>query len=170
MSLCLTDNNPILCSNELESNKSIVLVDASSAMERTSLSYRALNLLDKSLSFVTNRSTSQGKPSPESIAEKAEKSQLPIISLDEVAWHDTIDDCWLVICDYVYDCTKFVKNHPGGQDVLLEYAGRDATLAFVGSGHSQPANRLLEKFLIGELPASERIFRTANGIKIGDCV
>lgn len=97
----------------------------------------------------------------------AKKKLLPIITLDEVAWHDTHDDCWIVVCDYVYDCTDFLKSHPGGQDVLLEYAGRDASLAFVGTGHSQTADRLLKKFLIGELPAHERIFRTPNGIKIG---
>ncbi|XP_066594321.1 uncharacterized protein [Prorops nasuta] len=91
--------------------------------------------------------------------------KVPIISLDEVAWHDTADDCWLVIYDYVYDCTQFLKNHPGGQDVLLEYAGRDATLAFIGTGHSKAARKILQTYLIGELPTSERIFRAPGGVK-----
>lgn len=98
---------------------------------------------------------------------REDDKHLPLITLDEVSWHDTLDDCWIVVCDYVYDCTDFLKNHPGGPDVLLEYAGRDASLAFIGTGHSKSANRLLKKFLIGELPPHERIFRTANGIKIG---
>ncbi|XP_001599648.1 cytochrome b5 type B [Nasonia vitripennis] len=166
-------------SNESQSERSIILREpTSSAMELSglTLNFRALNLLDKTLNLMGKRSSNYAKPSPEAIAnkklgysDKCENS-LPIISLEEISWHDTIDDCWLVICDYVYNCTEFIKNHPGGQDVLLEYAGRDATLAFVGSGHSQGANRLLEKFLIGELPPSERIFRTVDGIKIGDCV
>ncbi|XP_051169565.1 uncharacterized protein LOC127286940 [Leptopilina boulardi] len=100
--------------------------------------------------------------------EEIEEEKLRSISLDEVAWHDTLDDCWLIIYDYVYDCTDFVKNHPGGQDILLEYAGRDATLAFIGTGHSKVAKQILERYLIGELPLSERIFRTPDGVRIVD--
>ncbi|XP_070153861.1 cytochrome b5 isoform X2 [Polyergus mexicanus] len=92
--------------------------------------------------------------------------ELRTIHLHEVAWHDTLDNCWLVIHDYVYDCTDFLKNHPGGQDVLLEYAGRDATLAFIGTGHSTIARTILDQYKIGELPLEERIFRIPNGVKI----
>ncbi|XP_046622236.1 uncharacterized protein LOC124306100 isoform X1 [Neodiprion virginianus] len=92
--------------------------------------------------------------------------ELRIISLDEIAWHDTPDDCWFAIYDYVYDCTSFIGDHPGGDDVLLEYAGRDATLAFIGAGHSKFARKSLERYLIGELPHSERIFRIADGVKV----
>lgn len=91
---------------------------------------------------------------------------LRIISLDEIAWHDTPDDCWFAIYDYVYDCTPFIRDHPGGDDVLLEYAGRDATLAFIGAGHSKFAQKMLKKYLIGELPYSERIFRIPGGLKV----
>lgn len=161
MSLCLTESS-LLCSNDPEAEQPSGHMELSTL----ALNLRALNLLDTSLrppaKFATaGVESSDGKP---------ENKSLPIIHLDEVAWHDTIDDCWMVICDYVYDCTRFLKNHPGGQDVLLEYAGRDATLAFIGTGHSQGAKRLLERFLIGELPVSERIFRTPNGIKVGDFV
>lgn len=93
-------------------------------------------------------------------------NDLRIITLDEVAWHDTGDDCWVVIYDYVYDCTEFLEEHPGGSDVLLEYAGRDATLAFIGTGHSRLAKQSLERYLIGELPAGERIFRIPDGVKL----
>ncbi|KYN44069.1 Cytochrome b5 [Trachymyrmex septentrionalis] len=94
------------------------------------------------------------------------RDELRIINLAEVAWHDTPDDCWLVIYDYVYDCTEFLDSHPGGQDILLEHAGRDATLAFVSTGHSAVASTTLERYKIGELPPKERLFRTPNGLKI----
>lgn len=94
------------------------------------------------------------------------KGELQLISLDQVAAHDTFDDCWVVIYDYVYDCTEFLKKHPGGQDILVEYAGRDATLAFVGAGHSSSAQHLLSRYLIGELPFVEKIFRKPGGIRI----
>lgn len=94
------------------------------------------------------------------------RDELQTINLAEVAWHDTPGDCWLVIYDYVYDCTEFLKSHPGGQDVLVEYAGRDATLAFIGTGHSAVARATLERYKIGELPLKERIFRIPNGLKV----
>lgn len=97
---------------------------------------------------------------------KKSRDELPTISLDEVAWHETSNDCWLVIHDYVYDCTKFLRIHPCGQEVLLEYAGRDATLAFIGAGHSAFARTTLDRYVIGELPPEERIYRTPNGVKI----
>ena len=97
---------------------------------------------------------------------KDEIKQLRVINLDEVAWHDTADSCWVVIHDFVYDCTELLQSHPGGYDVILEYAGRDATLAFIGTGHSSTARESLEKYLIGELPFEERIFRVPNGIKV----
>ncbi|XP_076291077.1 cytochrome b5 isoform X2 [Lasioglossum baleicum] len=95
-----------------------------------------------------------------------EQENLKTINLNEVAWHDTADSCWIVVHDFVYDCTDFLKNHPGGADVILEYAGRDATLAFIGTGHSKAARLSMERYLIGELPPEERIFRIPNGLKI----
>lgn len=98
--------------------------------------------------------------------EKNSLKDLRTINLNEVAWHDTVDSCWIVIRDFVYDCTDFLKSHPGGSDVILEYAGRDATLAFIGTGHSSAAIHSLKRYLIGELPVEERIFRVPNGLKI----
>lgn len=92
--------------------------------------------------------------------------ELRCISLDEVAWHDTPNNCWIIIYDYVYDCTELLKTHPGGQDVLLEYAGRDATLSFIGAGHSKIARDILKRYLIGELPFKQRIFRIPGGVKV----
>lgn len=38
----------------------------------------------------------------------------PEISLREVAQHDSIDDCWMVIYDRVYDVTEFLSSVSGG--------------------------------------------------------
>ncbi|XP_067623209.1 uncharacterized protein [Eurosta solidaginis] len=89
-------------------------------------------------------------------------SGLPEIALSEVAQHDHYNDCWIVIYDRVYDVTKFMHLHPGGEQIILEYAGRDATLAFQGTGHSQSANEQLVEYLVGELPVKERFFRNCN--------
>lgn len=77
--------------------------------------------------------------------------QLPQYSLSEVADHCTPDDCWIVIYDQVYDVTNFLESHPGGQYIVMEHAGRDATLVFRGSRHSVDAFDMLDQYHIGVL-------------------
>ncbi|CAL1160052.1 unnamed protein product, partial [Cladocopium goreaui] len=40
------------------------------------------------------------------------------------------DDAWIIVDGDVYDVTKFAGVHPGGTQILLEYAGKDATEDF----------------------------------------
>ncbi|EDW64862.2 LOW QUALITY PROTEIN: uncharacterized protein Dvir_GJ20242 [Drosophila virilis] len=76
--------------------------------------------------------------------------------------NDSFDDCWIVIYDRVYDVTHFLREHPGGDDIIMDHAGRDATIAFHGTGHSRHAVEQMRQFLIGQLPASQCIFRTGQ--------
>ena len=57
----------------------------------------------------------------------------------------------------MYDVTEYLRRHPGGEEVMLEYVGYDATMAFRGVGHSQAAIRTMDKFLVGILPKHERL-------------
>lgn len=41
--------------------------------------------------------------------------------------------------------------HPGGEEVLLEQGGNDATEPFEDIGHSTDARQMMESFKIGEL-------------------
>ncbi|KAL0849414.1 hypothetical protein ABMA28_013708 [Loxostege sticticalis] len=91
-----------------------------------------------------------------------------VITLDEVALHDTPQDCWVVIYDRVYDITTFLYEHPGGADVMLEYAGQDASTAFRSSGHSRNTGKTLDRFLVGELPMHERMYRRPGGMRLSD--
>lgn len=76
--------------------------------------------------------------------------------LSEVALHNSKDNCWLAIEGKVYDVTKFIPTHPGG-DAILAGCGKDATELFntrpMGSGtpHSERARNGLENYYIGEL-------------------
>jgi cytochrome b involved in lipid metabolism len=72
-------------------------------------------------------------------------------TLKEVATHCHINSCWMVIMDKVYDLTDFNEFHPGGFEIMLEYAGADATNAFNEKPHTIEAVVMLEKYLIGEL-------------------
>ncbi|KAG7091170.1 hypothetical protein E1B28_010222 [Marasmius oreades] len=52
-------------------------------------------------------------------------------SLEDVAVHNNRDSCWVIINQQVYDVTEFLPEHPGGFSIILKYAGRDATRAYV---------------------------------------
>lgn len=73
------------------------------------------------------------------------------LTYQDVAEHNTKNDCYLVIHDKVYDCTKFVDEHPGGEEVILDVAGQDATEAFEDVGHSDEARETLDKLICGTL-------------------
>ncbi|CAN8098178.1 unnamed protein product [Discula destructiva] len=69
----------------------------------------------------------------------------------DVAEHNTKKDLFMVIHDKVYDAAKFVDEHPGGEEVLLDVAGQDATEAFEDVGHSDEARETLDQLLVGSL-------------------
>ncbi|PGH18787.1 hypothetical protein AJ79_00200 [Helicocarpus griseus UAMH5409] len=68
---------------------------------------------------------------------------------DAVAAHKSRDDLWIIIHDKVYNITDYVRDHPGGADILKDVAGTDATEAYVDVGHSEDADEILESYLIG---------------------
>ncbi|KAG0709001.1 FMN-dependent dehydrogenase-domain-containing protein [Suillus ampliporus] len=56
---------------------------------------------------------------------------MPTFTLEQVAEHKTTGSCWVIILNKVYDVTDFLFDHPGGANVILRYAGQDATAAYV---------------------------------------
>ncbi|KAH7312404.1 cytochrome b5-like heme/steroid binding domain-containing protein [Stachybotrys elegans] len=73
------------------------------------------------------------------------------LTYQDVAEHNTKKDLYMVIHGKVYDATPFVDEHPGGEEVLLDVGGQDATEAFEDVGHSDEARETLEKLLVGDL-------------------
>lgn len=57
----------------------------------------------------------------------------------------------------MFDVTKFLDEHPGGEEVLLEQAGGDASESFEDVGHSSDARELMMTYLIGELTDEDKI-------------
>ncbi|GME23471.1 putative mitochondrial cytochrome protein [Neofusicoccum parvum] len=45
----------------------------------------------------------------------------------DVAEHSSKDSCWVIVHGRAYDVTEFLPEHPGGQKIILKYAGKDAT-------------------------------------------
>jgi len=83
-----------------------------------------------------------------------------VFRLAEVAAHKDSKSCYMVIHNQVYDVTRFLEEHPGGEEVLLEQAGADSTEAFEDVGHSTDARDLLADYLIGELHPDEKSTKT----------
>ncbi|KAH0533400.1 hypothetical protein TsFJ059_001974 [Trichoderma semiorbis] len=80
-------------------------------------------------------------------------------STEEVAVHKTRDDLWVMIHGKVYDVSKYVRDHPGGADVLIDVAGTDATEAYEEVGHSEDADGILKTYLIGTAKDAHEIVR-----------
>jgi cytochrome b involved in lipid metabolism len=73
-----------------------------------------------------------------------------------VANHATLADCWLIINNNVYDVTSYVPFHPGGENTIRPWCGKESTNAFAtkgggGGDHSQSAYSQLDRYLIGAL-------------------
>ncbi|XP_076754824.1 cytochrome b5 [Xylocopa sonorina] len=85
--------------------------------------------------------------------------ELAKYSLKEVARHNGADGeaIWIVVHDMVYDVTSYMDKHPGGRELIEEYAGQDATRGFTEVGHSSDANRTLKSFLVGELVEEDKM-------------
>ncbi|KAJ3319034.1 hypothetical protein HDV06_006718 [Boothiomyces sp. JEL0866] len=72
-------------------------------------------------------------------------------STQEIAKHCHAHSAWIIIGDGVYDISKFLNDHPGGEQVLFEVLGKNATSHFEEIGHSNDARKMLLTFRIGRL-------------------
>ncbi|XP_066249017.1 cytochrome b5-like isoform X2 [Euwallacea similis] len=77
-------------------------------------------------------------------------------SFEEIKKHNNKNSTWFIINNDVYDVTEFLNEHPGGEEVLIEQAGKEATEAFEDVGHSSDAREMMEKYKIGTIVAAER--------------
>merc|ERR1719181_1211128 len=55
----------------------------------------------------------------------------------------------------VYNVTKYLDDHPGGGEVMLDYAGKNADSMFEDIGHSPFARKTLKTLLLGTLKMTE---------------
>lgn len=73
-------------------------------------------------------------------------------TLEQVAKHNSVDDCWTIVNNNVYDVTSFANRHPAGSSAIEEMCGKDANQDFL-SEHAGQAEPLfwLETLKIGVL-------------------
>ncbi|KPI38862.1 Ceramide very long chain fatty acid hydroxylase SCS7, partial [Cyphellophora attinorum] len=89
---------------------------------------------------------------------------LPTIPLDEVRSHNTKDSCYVTIGEHVYDVTSFIEDHPGGGELILEYAGKDVQEIMkdeISHAHTEAAYEILDDCLVG-FTATEPVLNAAT--------
>ncbi|OBZ85839.1 Nitrate reductase [NADH] 1 [Choanephora cucurbitarum] len=96
------------------------------------------------------------KLSTEKKKSQGSDDNLKLFSEEEVAKHDTEDDCWLIYNEKVYNCTSFLTKHPGGASSIILAAGTDCTDEF-DAIHSQKAKDMFEDYLIGKIKTKATI-------------
>jgi len=83
-----------------------------------------------------------------------------ILASEDVEEHVSLKSCWVTRDGKVYDVTQFLPDHPGGDDLILKYAGKDVGEIMKDSSehdHSDSAYSMLDEFLIGQLGADAGI-------------
>ena len=78
--------------------------------------------------------------------------QLPTIPTHDVAYHNSEKSCYVTVGANVYNVTSFLRDHPGGGDLILEYGGKDISEIMgdeISHLHSEAAYEILEGNLIG---------------------
>lgn len=81
-------------------------------------------------------------------------------TVEEVAKQNTGESLWVIFNDRVYDITEFAQDHPGGDDILLEYAGKDITEVMTDKDyheHSESSFEMMEGYFLGDLQGCESL-------------
>lgn len=82
-------------------------------------------------------------------------AELPVYTLEDVATHNTLEDCWMAMEGKVYDFTEYIPKHPTPPAIMEAWCGREATEGMrtkgYGRDHSEAAWQMAEAYLIGTL-------------------
>eukprot|EP01119_Soliformovum_irregulare_P014782 TRINITY_DN406_c0_g1_i1.p1 TRINITY_DN406_c0_g1~~TRINITY_DN406_c0_g1_i1.p1 ORF type:complete len:165 (-),score=25.41 TRINITY_DN406_c0_g1_i1:39-533(-) len=79
----------------------------------------------------------------------------------EVARHNKITDCWIIISGNVFNVTNWLKDHPGGT-AIMQAAGQDATDLFSQQSHSFVAFDEMRRFYVGDVVDEEKYERRTD--------
>merc|ERR1719412_2176920 len=78
------------------------------------------------------------------------KEMRRLITKEELAKHNTENDCWISVHNLVLNLTRdFLDEHPGGPDVITCLAGKDCTQDFEDIAHSDTARDWASKYIVG---------------------
>ena len=72
------------------------------------------------------------------------------VTWQELQMHNTKQDCWLLLHDDVYDLTSYARNHPGGEFLVTDLAGKEASGSF-DAFHPVQLLKTVQRYRIGPL-------------------
>eukprot|EP00296_Roombia_truncata_P007903 JP446362.1.p2 GENE.JP446362.1~~JP446362.1.p2 ORF type:complete len:346 (-),score=111.22 JP446362.1:132-1145(-) len=81
-----------------------------------------------------------------------------VFDLEEIRKHNSEKDAWVTLEGEVFDVTRFIKDHPGGKEVVLDYLGTDITNVFFSDdihAHSENAQGMLAQYRIGTVTGAK---------------
>lgn len=90
---------------------------------------------------------------------------LPFISCSEIESHNTAKSCYVTLGNNVYDITDFLDSHPGGADLILNYACQDIGDILKDESehtHSDTAYEVLDDCLIGFIDKKKSVNGSAG--------
>jgi 4-hydroxysphinganine ceramide fatty acyl 2-hydroxylase len=91
---------------------------------------------------------------------KRESSPLLMVTVADLVLFTSHLSLYVTYNGKVYDLTPFLADHPGGDDVIVEYAGKDVG-AIMGDAnshvHSRSAYEMMDEYKVGELGGDEKI-------------
>ncbi|KAL0414092.1 UNVERIFIED_CONTAM: cytochrome, seed isoform [Sesamum radiatum] len=90
-----------------------------------------------------------------------------VFTHSQVSAHNTSEDCWVIINAKVYNVTNYLNDHPGGDEVLLAAAGKDASEEFEDVGHGSAPRLMLDEFYVGEIDPSIELATKIENTTLG---
>lgn len=76
-------------------------------------------------------------------------------TIEDVAKHSTSSDAWIIVDGAVLDVSSFAKMHPGGTQILLEFAGQDCTEVFYSLHRQDILFKYMPRLMVGTLKGSK---------------
>ena len=113
---------------------------------------------------VTPTSNPTPTPTPVPVTTPAPASNGVVLTVAEVAKHNTANNCWQIINGNVYNLTSLVNSHSGGSAAILQTCGQDGSVGFntkySNGSHSGSARSILQSFLVGPLNQTVSVNQT----------
>lgn len=105
----------------------------------------------------------------------SQTKSLPLITSAQLKSHNSATDCWVSLHNRkVYNVTDFLDQHPGGDDLITDFAGQDITNIMndvVSHIHSESAYEILDdEYLVAFLATPEEEAKLLASGKNGDAL
>lgn len=105
---------------------------------------------------------------PQNQKMEGKQRKMRIFSMDDLVLQRKLGQCWIVRKGRVYNVTEFANDHPGGDELITQFAGMDIGAAMEDEDehmHSESAYAMLEEYLVGRL--GNDTVTVSEGLSVG---